>query len=214
MTMRLYLSSFKLGNQPQRLMSLAGAGQRAALVLNALDNLPLARADWLETQAGALHQLGLDVEELDLRDHFGVRNDLRHVFENIDVLWINGGNAFLLRRAMRQSGFDSLIHEFLQADRFVYAGFSAAVCCAAPTLRGAEFVDDPNGVAEEYDPDVVWDGLGLINYNVAVHYKSSHPESEAIEKEIRYYEAHRMPYKTLMDGQVLIVNARSEEIVG
>jgi dipeptidase E len=52
------------------------------------------------------------------------------------VLWINGGNAFLLRRAMRQSGFDSLIHEFLQGDRFVYAGFSAAVCCAA--LRSEE----------------------------------------------------------------------------
>jgi|SRR5580658_6162137 dipeptidase E len=211
--MRLYLSSFKLGNQPQRLVSLVGAGRRAALILNALDNLPAARADWLATQAQALHQLGLEVEELDLRLHFGIGNGLRHVFENIDVLWINGGNAFLLRRAMRQSGFDSLIHEFLQGDRFVYAGFSAAVCCAAPTLRGAELVDDPTAVTEKYDPEVVWDGLGLINYNVAVHYKSNHSESEAVEKEIGYYEAHRMPYKTLVDGQVLIVNDRSEAIV-
>jgi len=212
--MRLYLSSLKLGNQPERLVSLVGAGKRAALVLNALDNHPLARADWLETQTEVLHQLGLEVEELDLRNHFGVRNDLRRIFENIDVLWINGGNAFLLRRAMRQSRFDSLIHKCLQADRFVYAGFSAAVCCAAPTLRGAELVDDPHGVAEKYDPEVVWDGLGLINYNVAVHYKSNHPESEAVEKEIRYFEEHRMPYKTLADGQVLIVNAQSVEIVG
>jgi dipeptidase E len=70
-------------------------------------------------------------EELDLREYFD------------DAVWINGGNAFPLRRAMRQSGFDLVIRELLQADKIVYAGFSATACCAAAALRGAEMVDDP-----------------------------------------------------------------------
>jgi dipeptidase E len=65
--MRLYLSSFKLGNQPARLVSLVGRGKRVALIMNALDNGQEARDKWLASQMEALHQLGFVVEELDLR---------------------------------------------------------------------------------------------------------------------------------------------------
>ena len=38
--MRMYLSSFRLGNKPEALQELVGADRRAAIVMNALDNFP------------------------------------------------------------------------------------------------------------------------------------------------------------------------------
>ena len=42
--MRLYLSSFDLGNRPEELVALAGSARRAAAIVNALDHWPEARA--------------------------------------------------------------------------------------------------------------------------------------------------------------------------
>src|SRR5690242_12570868 len=114
--MRLYLSSFKMGNQPERLVALAGSGKRVALVLNALDDNRDNRAKWLMSQTEALNQLGFVVDELDLRTCFGKPEELRGFLKEKDMIWINGGNTFLLRRAMRQRGFDSIIHELLRVD--------------------------------------------------------------------------------------------------
>jgi dipeptidase E len=212
--MRLYLSSIKTGNCPERLVSLAGNGARVALILNALDNFPGPRAEWLESQTQALKNLGFVPEELDLRDYFCGHVPLEQALHNKGLLWINGGNAFVLRRAMRQSGFDSVVPRLLASDQFVYAGFSAAVCCAAPSLRGVELVDDPSAVPERYLTPIVWDGLRLIDNHVAVHYKSDHTESTAIDKVVAYYETHKMPYQKLRDGEALVIDGIEISLVG
>ena len=211
--MRLYLSSFKIGNYPDRLVSLIGSGKRVGLIVNALDNGSKGRTEWLATQTEALNNLGFITEEIDLRNYFGRENDLKNALSRFDGLWINGGNAFLLRRAMRQSGFDSTIKELLQADKIAYAGFSAAVCCASPTLRGAELVDDANAISEKYKSEIIWDGLGLIDYNVIVYCQSDHSESDDAEKELQYLKDNNIPYKTLRDGQVIIVDGEKTEML-
>jgi dipeptidase E len=212
--MRLYLSSFELGDCPEKLVSLAGRGARAALILNALDHRPHARGEWLSTESAVLSRLGFQPRELDLRTFFGAPRELAAALESHDLLWINGGNSFLLRRAMRLSGFDSIIGSLLASDRLVYAGFSAGVMCAAPTLRGVELVDDPNVTAVGYTGELVWEGLGLIEKHVAVHYQSRHPESAAVDAMVRYYEEHAMPYITLRDGAALVIDGERTEIVG
>ncbi len=181
--------------------------------MNALDNGQKGRIEWLATQTEALNNLGFITEEIDLRNYFGKENDLKDTLSRFDGLWINGGNAFLLRRAMRQSGFDSAIKELLQIDKIVYAGFSAAICCASPTLRGAELVDDANAISEKYESEIIWDGLGLIDYNVIVHYQSDHSESADAEKELQYLKDNNIPYKTLRDGQVIIIDGEKTEIL-
>jgi dipeptidase E len=211
---RLYLSSFKTGNCPERLVSLAGPGTRAALILNALDNFPHARKEWLSTQSAALASLGLLPYEVDLREYFGAADRLACALESAALLWINGGNAFLLRRAMRQSGFVSVIGGLLMSHRLVYAGFSAGACCAGPSLRGLEFVDDPQAAPEGYMSQTIWDGLGLVEQHIAVHYKSDHSESGAIEKTVSYYQQHNMPYIALRDGQAFVMDGEKTEIVG
>jgi dipeptidase E len=211
--MRLYLSSMDLGNHPDRLTCLAGPRTRVAVVMNALDNFPGERGKYLAVQRQSLQDLGFTVDELDLRKYFAAPGELARALDDKGLLWINGGNSFLLRRAMSSSGFDSIVPQLVAADRLVYAGFSAGVCCAAPSLRGIEFLDEPHDSADGYSPEPIWDGLGLIDYHVAVHYRAGDPNVEPIQRTIRYYREHNMPYVALRDGEVLITEGGRTELV-
>jgi dipeptidase E len=212
--MRLFLSSFSLGDRPEELVALCGPAKRAVIIVNALDSRPKARADWLENETDGLARLGFIASELDLRNYFGASSELGAVLNAVDVVWVNGGNTFILRRAMKQSGFDTLIKSALARDEIVYGGFSAGAAIVAASLHGLEIVDDPNVVPAGYDPQIVWDGLGLVPFSLAVHFKSGLPESELIDRNIAYYEQRRIPYRTLRDGEALVIDGDRQQIVG
>ena len=139
--MRLYLSSYRMGDHPEHLVALAGeAGRRAVVIANAMDPAPAGvRRDAVEYE---LAGLGFDAVELDLRDYFGHRQRLREDLGGADVAWLRGGNTFMLRHALRYSGGDVVFTDLLAADALVYAGYSAGACVLAPSLRGLELVDD------------------------------------------------------------------------
>jgi len=130
-----------------------------------------------------------------------------------DVVWINGGNAFILRRAMSLSGFDVAIRDAITRDSIVYAGFSAAAVVLSKSLQGLELVDDPHDVPDGYPEEVIWDGLDLLPYSIVVHSGSEHAESEGAQKEAAYYRQRGIPYKTIRDGQALVISGRGEVIV-
>jgi dipeptidase E len=211
---RLYLSSFDIGERPDELVALARGAKRAAIIVNALDNMTEERAKWLSRQTVELANLGFVVTELDLRDHFGKTERLEKLLSEVDVVWINGGNTFILRRAMRQSGIDKLIQAALRRDQIVFAGFSAAAVIVAPSLHGLEMVDDPNDVPPGYDPEIIWEGLALAPFAIAVHFKSDHSESAAVDGEIAYYEKNGIPYRTLRDGEALVIDGEMQRVVG
>lgn len=202
--MRMYLSSFDLGNASSELAGLAPTG-RVALIMNALDNRPEARERWRVGQTRKLEVLGLTVRDLDLRNFFGAPDHLRERLREHDMVWINGGNAFILRRAMKLSGMDAAIVDLLSRDEIVYAGFSAAAVIISKSLRGLEAVDDPDDVPAGYPAEIEWSGLGILPFAIVVHYQSNHSESDAVEKEIEHYERSNIPYRALRDGEAFIV---------
>jgi dipeptidase E len=70
--MRLYLSSYRLGDDPGRLTALLRTPRPAAVVANAVDMLPAdLRAEGVASEVAALAGLGLTAEEIDLRAYFG-----------------------------------------------------------------------------------------------------------------------------------------------
>lgn len=213
--MRLYLSSYKFGDSPELMVPLIKGSKKTAIIMNAQDNvLPERRAERLQQEIDGLATLGLHPEELDLRDYFGKQEELAVSVRDIDYFWVRGGNVFMLRRAFRQSGFDTIISELLLSDSVAYGGFSAGVCVLAPTLRGVELVDPKDEVlATGYEKKVIWEGLGLLKYSVAPHYRSDHPESADIDRCVAYFETNNMPYRTLRDGEVIIVNGGNERLV-
>lgn len=212
--MRLYLSSYEIGDHPDELIRLVGPNKRAAVILNALDfKDEQTRKRKREKQFSNLKELGFEPEEIDLRQYFGKTAELENRLSQFGLVWVRGGNTFILKRAYEQSGFDRLIKSFLERDAFVYGGFSAGVVIAGPTLHGTELCDDPVTVPTGYKPEFDWKCLGLIDYVIAPHFRSDHPEAPMIEDMVDYLKAHNMPYKTLHDGDVIVVENGQETFI-
>lgn len=207
--MRLYLSSYRLGSHEDRLLELLQGGRRAAIIENALDYFPdEARRRYQATVYDPKEEfsdLGIEAETLDLRQYFGDPDGLDSVLRKFDLVWVLGGNAFLLRRAMKQSGFDRVIPRLLGDDAIVYGGFSAGAVVMAQTLRGIDLMDDPEQLAADYDPEIIWEGLDILDFSIVPHYRSDHSERETAENAVHFFEQNAMPFRAISDGEVIIV---------
>lgn len=209
--MKLYLSSYRFGDNPQQLADLILANKRMAIIPNALDVYPDGERKnvGLQREIDGLKQIGLETKLVDLKIYFGKPDELVQKMNEFGGVWVIGGNTFVLRRAFLESGMDNWIVSKKGDKDFVYAGYSAGVCVLSPTLKGLETVDEPNNVPENYKPGVIWGGLNIIDFAFAPHYRSDHPESAAVEKEVEYYINNKIKYKTLHDGEVIITDTDS-----
>ena len=185
--------------------------------MNALDAIAVEKRQALYTRlCGDFATIRCEPRELDLRDYFARPSEIGRALADCDLVWVNGGNAFTLRAAMRQSGFDRAVTALLDADAIVYGGYSAGAVVAGSTLRGIDLVDsaDPaDALPPSYEPGIIWEGLGLVRYAIAPHYRSDHFESKKIEEVVAYYERLGVPYRALRDGQVIIVNGRDDVVL-
>lgn len=193
--MKLYLSSKKLGEYPEKLIELLGPNKKCGLIILNAGDVNNARTkkniDYLKT-------LNLTSEVLDLRKYFNKQEELKRVVNKFDFVWVRGGNIFKLQQAFEKSGFSKIIKE-LKND-LVYIGESAGSTIAGPTLKNLEIVDE---IPKDYNSSK--DGLGLIDYIIIPHYKSNHPESSLVDKLIKKLEYKNIKYTPLRDGEVIIV---------
>lgn len=155
--MKMYLSSFRLGDNPQQLVDLIGNNKKVAVIANSIDfgNDPERRKAGVQREIDDLTKLGLNPEELDLRNYFGKPQELSKKLSEFGTLWVRGGNTFILRRAFKESGMDEWLKSQKDNKELVYAGYSAGVCVLSPTLKGLELVDDPNIVSEGYSKETI-----------------------------------------------------------
>ena len=204
--MKLYLSSYRLGDRAPDLARMVGGAKRVGVVPNALDFS--SDTDRLEQGLARefrdLREIGLFPEELDLRAYFCAPAQLEAAIAKLDALWVVGGNAFVLRRAMSQSGLDGILVRRSHEPGFVYAGYSAGSCVVGSTLRGIDLVDDPSVVPAGYAQEPLWDGLGLVPFAIAPHYRSPHPQSGLMEDVIGTFINNGIPFIALRDGEAYV----------
>ena len=205
--MKLYLSSFRLGDTPQKFSALFGENKKVAVIANAADSKNIdERRISVEKEFEWLREIGLEPEEFDLRNYFTDDSKLITDFKKFGGTWVRGGNSFILGRAMYQSGFDSVLDEYNTKEKnFVYGGYSAGVCVLAPDLIGIERVDDPNIVPDRYMKKVIWEGIGIIDFHFAPHFRSNHPETQLVEETVNLWKAQGINFKALRDGEVIII---------
>ncbi|MBX4197009.1 Type 1 glutamine amidotransferase-like domain-containing protein [Candidatus Saccharibacteria bacterium] len=212
--MRLFLSSYRAGNYPEKLVKLFGKGTKVAVITNAKDyKSPAERQESAGDLLDFLSELGLKPIELDLRSYFDNKDKLNKELSNYAAVWLAGGNAFLLRRALAYSGADKLLYDLVRKNELVYAGESAGAILATPSLTGAsgEGEDDPKLVPDGYQPEIIWNGLDFISYHLVPHYQS---EWSGADDMLKTLMAKNLPYKTLTDNQVLLINGAQEELLG
>lgn len=204
--MKFYLSSYKIGKEVDKLKKLIPENKKTAYISNALDfSNDLNRRKQSELDdIEQLSNLGLNVEILDLRKYFNKQEDLEKKILEFGVIWVRGGNCFVLRQAMKLSGFDNILKNSLKRN-ILYGGFSAGICILAPTLYGTELIDDVTAKPYGNQQEIIWDGLNILNYSIVPHYHSDHSETEDVNKTIEYMIENKILFKALKDGEVIII---------
>lgn len=211
--MKLFLSSYRAGNFPEELVNLFGKGAKVALIANAADY-----KSWMQRQVRVfkekyfLRKLGFKVCEIDLRKYFGKQNELEKKLEKFDAVWVRGGNTYILRKAFYLSGFDNLIKKLLQSEKIKYGGSSAGAVIMPPSLKGLEIVDDPNITPKGYPSAIIWDGLGIIDKYLLVHFGSIVAGLEGIKDTEKYYIEKGMPFEYMKDTDVYVVNGDNAKL--
>ena len=191
-----------MGEHGAKLAEMAGS-RPLAYIPNALD--AWSSEDTRNTRVRNeedLKKLNISFEQLDLRDFFSDKSQLESQISRFAGVWVTGGNTFVLRQAMKLAGFDEALTKLLPTS-FIYGGYSAGVCVLAPRLDALQIVDEPNKFPYPRQTEVIWEGLNLLNYIILPHYKSEHPESADIDREVDYCQANGIAYRTLRDGEVI-----------
>jgi len=204
--MKYYLSSFEIGSKQEDFKRLIPNG-KVGYIPNARDftGADLERsARRTEKDMHSLRELGVEVELLDLQVYFGKLNELKQRLKELGAIFISGGNVFVLRQAMKLSGLDQILQGSQPAPDFLYSGYSAAGCVLAPNLKPYLIVDQVDTPYSQQH-EIIWDGLGLIDYTFLPHWDSNHPESADVEKAITYCKENGIPYRAIRDGEVIII---------
>ncbi|MCQ4122015.1 Type 1 glutamine amidotransferase-like domain-containing protein [Rhodococcus tibetensis] len=226
--MRLFLSSYRFGADPAPLMSLVGSPGRVGVIASAADAWPpAARASAVVSDMTPLRRLGFSPEEVDLRDYIRTQNGetgrLRDRLAGLGMLWVRGGNTFVLRAQMARSGADDVIRDLLRNDSLVYAGYSAGACVMTPTLRGLDSSDDPAEVVETCGMEPIWEGLGVVPFAIVPHHPPAAPsggqeavpleDAAAVRRTVATLRLAGMDYRTLTDEQAIVVDGDSTELI-
>lgn len=204
--MQLYLSSYRLGNDSSFLKKWCSEHNNNIVVIpNAADHLEDGeeKTNKIIDKCRDLEMIGFKTRVVDLRNYFNKKDELFEELKNENTFYVIGGNSFVLRTAMKLSGFDDYIRSKTDDDNFLYSGFSAGICVLAPGMQGLELVDDPN-IDPYHTSSTDWDGVGILDYLPVPHYKSEHPETIMVEKTVEYLVENNIRFRTLRDGEVII----------
>lgn len=209
--MRLYLSSQNIGNHADRLIKMVGERKTVLYIGNAKDEWAQPdRAGKVLEHRQQFELLGFEFEELDLRRCFGDKKAPLPDLDRFGLVWASGGNTFLLRSAMKKSGFDSLLVEYIQKDRLVYGGSSAGSIVMTPGLDGCEEWDDISQVKKLYGIEPMFDGLNMVPFYIVPHYASEWAKAES-DGLVGHYVTRGYAYYALRDGEVYVVDEGKEE---
>lgn len=206
--MKLYLSSYRVGDHGGRLRELVTRSGPAAIVLNACDVFDERSRDF-DLQVDDLRDLGFDSEELDLRAYFGAAVALERRLRAFALIWVTGGSAFALARAMSACGFAVASRDLIDSGTLVYAGYSAGACVVGPDLEGIELMDDADANPPGYPPIAPARTLAWVPWRIIPHWRSDHPEAAAAERAVAHLSAAGLPYRALTDGDAIIVDGEA-----
>jgi dipeptidase E len=212
--MRLFLSSYRAGRHDNELRKFLGNISKVAVITNAKDyKTAKDRREKIEDNFNYYRSIGLEPTEIDLRPYFR-KSGAKKLLSKHDFVWLAGGNVFLLRRALRQSGLEPVLGDGVRKNEIILGGESAGAIIMGPTLKYSEAdtdEDSPDYIPEGYGKEVIWEGLDFITYVPVPHYQT--PDYIGIDDYVKNLDRERIPYKTMTDNQAIIINGDKEEFL-
>lgn len=196
---------------------MVGDNPEVLLIPNAVDYMDkLERKSSVENELKRLKESGINAKVLELYEYINNKESLKRILSGADIVWVRGGNTFALNRALQATGADEILRELIIDEKLVYGGHSAGIVILQKSIEGIELVDDSlpadNG-SGQYKLKDKNKGLGVIDFSIAPHYKSDHFDSDRVMKLVAYYKANNVNFITLKDGEVLLIDGVSREVL-
>lgn len=149
-----------------------------------------------------LKELGINLIEIDISGKS--EDDLRKLFSNIDIVYMQGGNGFYLLSEVYRTGFDKVLNELLDFG-VLYVGVSAGTYIACPTIEMHEWKakkDNHYGLKS-------MKALGLVPFLISVHYAEKYRENV-----IKGIENTDLDVRILTDEQAILVEGENVKFLG
>ena len=178
--MKLYLSSYKLGNKTEFLKKWIEENDNSIVLItsarDAKEQNDIEKQK-IKDNIKMLENIGFKVTKISLKKYFNKKAELKEY-----------------------------IKEISNEEEYLYIGYSAGSCVLSPTLKCLDLVDEP--INPYNDEPVIYYGINLINYVFVPHYKSNHKESERIDNAVIELNKSKIKYKTFSDGDVIIEDTK------
>lgn len=211
--MKLFLASQDFGDHVDKLRKLVGKNKNALVIFNARDHKEGDGGE--QFQRELLAKNDFNFYRLDLRNYFGKKLELEKFVSEYKpgLVILLGGNTFLLRRALAQSGFDEIICRDVRKGKYVFVGHSAGAIVAGPDLQGFDQMDDENLTFPPYQKEIIWGGLRLTDVRIIPHADSPRYEKEIIKLRKEFFDKLGYKYIALNDADVLIIDGNKRELL-
>lgn len=160
---------------------------------------------FVEDSRKRLRLLGLTLVELDFA--VATLDEASQILDDVDGVFVAGGNSFYLLKSMKTTGADSLLRDLVLAG-LPYFGESAGAVVLYNSIEIAREIDDPEDVPGFTD----YTALGLLGFFVLPHVD----REKYRELFDSFYEAHRATHEIvrIRDDQAVITrDGQSYEIV-
>ncbi len=160
---------------------------------------------FVENDRKALVDLVMDVIEVDIK--LIRQKELEKILNDVDIIFVAGGNVFYLMQEMRNSGFDRIVKDMLEKGK-IYIGSSAGSVICSPTIEGFKQFDDPSLAPglENYN------GLDLVD-SIIIPHAQKEKYFERIEKTSLAMNKLGYDVIKLTDNQAFVVKGKKGEVI-
>lgn len=158
---------------------------------------------WIDKDRDVLGKMGFQITELDLDK--ASSDEMQQQLESSDIVYVAGGNTFYLLKRIRETGFDTMLEEFV-SNGGLYAGASAGALIAGPDIGAVSTIDEPEKVQGTKSTK----GLGWIDVVPIPHYDMK-ARTKSIDEITAKYKDHETTLLT--DDQAIVVDGNDWKVV-
>lgn len=159
-------------------------------------------AKWLKRYLGNFKKIGIIADNISVFTFN--RKIKKEDLNNIDVVFVCGGNTFVYLDKIRKTGLDKRIKEFVKKGG-VYFGVSAGSYVICPTIEMASWKHGDRNIMKLEDLNA----LNLVPFLLFAHFRKEH---ESIVKKAA--KKTKYPVIVLTDRQAVLVKDEEIKIIG
>lgn len=203
--MKLLLTSAGISNKTiatslEKLVGKSPQNTKVA-VINTAAMVQDGEKNWYINQYIDLKRFGYSW--IDIVDISNPLVDWKARLQEVDIIYVGGGNTFYLLDQMRKQSFDTWAEEFLE-DK-VYVGVSAGTICVTPSIAVANIEPPDDNIVGITDLT----GLGWVEYEISPHT----PESLTYESNELYAQTTQNTVYALDDKSAIEVNGHEVSLI-